>query len=379
MTMPGFGSRSRPRRSASRGRCRPPSNTRRIWWSPPVPSSPPTRVRPRLNLRSGSSRCGHKRATRSCSASGRWPSCAMPTSMPSRRDWRPIRRCPCRPRVNSPSIRRECARSTAFCMQSCRSHPRMRRRRRRRRHRSESTTAPAASARCSWRPADSGTSSILAVPDVGGTMFAIQTPIYSGGQVPDSVPARQAAYLGSLGTSIAPNVLLSAVSRDDSDFTITLTHDGVPSASFSDGEVPTDAESVREDLGNGWSATISRPTPDRGLMASDSAKGLLAAGIAASVMLGLLIYALGTGRRRAIRLVASRTDELRYQALHDSLTGLPNRAMILDRVEQLLARSLRNGTSRALRSTSMSTRSRMSTTPSATTPAISCCDRSLPG
>lgn len=142
-------------------------------------------------------------------------------------------------------------------------------------------------------------------------------------------------------------MLLSEVSRDDSDVMITLTHDGVPSASFSDGDVPTGAESVREDLGNGWSTTISRPTPDRGLMASGSAKGLLAAGIAASVMLGLLIYALGTGRRRAIRLVASRTDELRYQALHDSLTGLPNRAMILDRVEQLLARSLRNGTSGA--------------------------------
>jgi diguanylate cyclase (GGDEF)-like protein len=191
---------------------------------------------------------------------------------------------------------------------------------------------------------DSGTPSIFAVPDAGGTLFVIQTPIYRGGQVPDSIVARRAEYLGILGISIAPDVLLSAVSRDHHDVTITLAHDGVPSASFSNGEVPTDAESVREDLGTGWSATISRPVPDQGLMASGSAQGLLAAGIAASVMLGLLIYALGTGRRRAIRLVESRTDELRYQALHDSLTGLPNRAMILDRLEQLLARSLRSGT-----------------------------------
>ena len=39
-----------------------------------------------------------------------------------------------------------------------------------------------------------------------------------------------------------------------------------------------------------------------------------------------------------------RTDELHHQAFHDSLTGLPNRALILDRAGQMLARARRENT-----------------------------------
>jgi diguanylate cyclase (GGDEF)-like protein len=35
-------------------------------------------------------------------------------------------------------------------------------------------------------------------------------------------------------------------------------------------------------------------------------------------------------------------DQIRFQAVHDALTGLPNRALILDRTEQMLARSRRS-------------------------------------
>jgi diguanylate cyclase (GGDEF)-like protein len=49
-------------------------------------------------------------------------------------------------------------------------------------------------------------------------------------------------------------------------------------------------------------------------------------------------------RQRTDEELKRREDELAFLATHDPLTGLPNRTLILDRVEQMLARSRRNGT-----------------------------------
>ena len=81
-----------------------------------------------------------------------------------------------------------------------------------------------------------------------------------------------------------------------------------------------------------------------GVLGNENALALLLAGFVLSLLLGTLIYVLGTGRSRALGLVDERTGELHHLALHDPLTELPNRALILDRIDQMLARSRREHT-----------------------------------
>ena len=46
---------------------------------------------------------------------------------------------------------------------------------------------------------------------------------------------------------------------------------------------------------------------------------------------------------RATRQIDSHMEEIEHQALHDSLTGLPNRVLFHDRIETALANARRTG------------------------------------
>jgi diguanylate cyclase (GGDEF)-like protein len=68
---------------------------------------------------------------------------------------------------------------------------------------------------------------------------------------------------------------------------------------------------------------------------------VLACGVLLGALSMLLFLVFSGSRQREVVLVRDKTDELAHQALHDALTGLPNRVLVIDRATQMLGRAQR--------------------------------------
>jgi diguanylate cyclase (GGDEF)-like protein len=202
---------------------------------------------------------------------------------------------------------------------------------------------------------DSGRWIYTAVNLGQGHVLGLDVPFYRGGIVPATVAARRAAFAGWMGMSFAPSVVLDAALAGHHGTAVALrfraaSAGGAFAAStavFRAGNAPAHPASATIALGDGWSVQTFAAAGVSGLWGNVSALALLIAGTALGIVLGLLVLVLGTGRARALRLVGERTGELHHQAVHDALTGLPNRTLIMDRIEQLLVRGRRARTTGA--------------------------------
>jgi diguanylate cyclase (GGDEF)-like protein len=189
---------------------------------------------------------------------------------------------------------------------------------------------------------DSGQGAYAPYGSGSGTQMVVGTPIYAGGTVPATSAGRLASFLGWTGTQIDPARILAApLATHPGDAVVFAYHQGSNSATIRAGKVPAHAESTTIDLHNGWQVDVLSPSTSQGVLSNSTSLAILLGGIALSLLLALLVYVLGTSRSRALALVSERTDQLRHQAMHDTLTGLPNRALILDRLGQMLAQSRR--------------------------------------
>jgi len=113
---------------------------------------------------------------------------------------------------------------------------------------------------------------------------------------------------------------------------------GPPSAVASLGAAPGRAfhQTLIVNADGQWAVTVSKSQAGGLLAPGLQALFLLVGGAIVSALTFLLVKTLTNSRGRALRTVEDRTRQLRHQALHDSLTDLPNRKLLRERATQLL-------------------------------------------
>ena len=142
--------------------------------------------------------------------------------------------------------------------------------------------------------------------------------------------------------AVVPQVLLARALQGHPDIAVTFHYrSGLSDALFRSGTTARTTQSDTIHLHNGWTVKTFGRIASASVFANANALALLLAGIVLSILLAVLLLVLATARARALRLVSEKTALLSFQAMHDALTELPNRALVIDRAELMLARARR--------------------------------------
>ncbi len=197
---------------------------------------------------------------------------------------------------------------------------------------------------------DSGQTTVLAAGKIAKTkgisdLFVVFSPVYADEATPASVSARRAELRGWIVGTFSGNALLDSNVEAERGLALSVSFDEPSAGSTtiaSSGKVPVGAafsRSLRFHADGSW---VVRVVGSAHSTATEQAIGVGILGAGSSLLLFLLFALLTRSRAMALRLVDKRTYQLRHQALHDPLTDLPNRTLILDRAEQMLIRARRH-------------------------------------
>ncbi|HML01363.1 MAG TPA: EAL domain-containing protein [Acidimicrobiales bacterium] len=170
-------------------------------------------------------------------------------------------------------------------------------------------------------------------------------PVYRVGTALTTVADRQAALVGwATDVLDVPGIVSEGLRTSGFELRLTHTNPGRPPLSLFHTAMRSTGDftrTMRIAIDGQWAITLIG-SPPSGAISSFSQGVLLGSGLlVVAVSLFALVWVLGRSRERALGLVDQKTAELVHQALHDGLTGLPNRVLIVDRAEQMLARAAR--------------------------------------
>ncbi len=194
---------------------------------------------------------------------------------------------------------------------------------------------------------DTGQFVVYPVNAQGVQTLFLETAFYRQGAKLGTVAQRRAAVAGWIASSFDISTLIHSALGSYKHMSVSLYHanPGGPTELVGRGGTAggdtTYSHSTALELNGRWLAVGRGTTPTGGLSAN--AQGLLVflAGALVSALLSVLVLVLSRSRERALVMVDEKTGELRHQALHDALTGLPNRVLTIDRAEQMFARARR--------------------------------------
>lgn len=183
----------------------------------------------------------------------------------------------------------------------------------------------------------------------GKPAFIMYLPIFARGQPRDSVTQRRASLIGWVYASFHMRDFMASLYGKEADgLAFAIYDDATPTDAalmYRNRESAGGAMSAKEYMvvaGHTWTVTLVTQDEFETRFGREISLTIAVTGIGLSLSIALLAWFMISGRARALRLAAEITEELRHMAQHDPLTGLPNRALFSDRVQNALAYARRH-------------------------------------